>query len=817
MGNSTEKIKKKNVTAETKEEKKPFVMSGKHWSALCVALLFLLTVIQFASFLFSDQMLLSSDQITGIDSKMYLCNSINEHHQFPTWFSSRLAGMPTVDAMFGDSMYPPSAVLRTIVSVFRLFGYKMILHVFLAGLFFFLMLRRSFGLSRLIAFTGAVFFMLAPQFISHVRPGHDGKMYVIAWLPFIIWRLRSLLNKPTLRNASILGFGIAMTILTSHIQMSYFMLWGVFLYWVTAMVLSIKAKDEKKQVVSRGVYFWVAVFFGVGLAFVQLFPSYMYVREAFSVRGVDRGFAHATSWCLHWAEFFSLWIHEFGNSLQFYWGKNHFKLNTDYAGMIPLLLSVLAVISKPRSVWRIFWVSIAVLATLFALGENTPLFGVLYHLIPGVNKFRAPSMIMFWYTFSTILLSVFFLKDLLADRFAIDDRQQKKIWTKGLFVAIGSITLLTLAFSSQSLVSGFAQSMMGERNASNFGPNFSRNFVPALWLWWFFCSVALAMLLAVVNGKLNKKVLFVSLMAMCMVDMMKVNSQFIDTESQWKHFYRSESQLDQLKEEFEKEPFRVYTFPNVLARNQNQEGVYGLEGVGGFHDNELVTYREFRGDQSDKNYLEDMVEMGSDGQPYVNMDKIQKGGPFLDLADVRYVLSRKPDGELVKIRNKGALGRLSYASDYVVMNEDEVVTSLKKNGYDYRTTVALSEEPKLPFSSPISNSSHEQFEVEWEKYTPNKRVAQVVMPSDGFLRISEVHYPGWRIMVDGSEVDYYKSDVTWMTVPLKAGEHLVEMEPKSLYLNKAALVSFSFLILMLGVWGYELFRNRKSSKAVHKG
>ncbi|MFP4012818.1 MAG: hypothetical protein ACLFVQ_01920 [Chitinispirillaceae bacterium] len=815
MGNSAKTVRKKRDIPETAGEKKSFVMTEKRWTLLCIALLFVLTVVQFAPFIFSDKMLVSSDQIGGIDSKTYLINSIKTHSQFPTWFSSRLAGMPTVDAMFGDSMYPPSVVLRMIFSVYRLFGFKMILHVFLAGVFFFLMLRKSFGLSRLIAVAGAVFFMLAPQFLSHVQPGHDGKMYVIAWLPFIIWRLRSLMSSPTLRNASFLGFGIAMTILTSHLQMSYFMLWGVFLYWVTALVLAVRAKEEKKLLVYKSAYFWLAVVFGLGLSFVQLFPSYMYVREAFSVRGVDRGFAHATSWSLHWAEFFSLWVHEFGNSLQYYWGKNHFKLSADYAGMIPLLLSVLAVVSKPKSVWRIFWASIAVLAILFALGDNTPLFGILYHLIPGVKKFRAPSMIMFWYTFSAVLLSVFFLKDLLADRFALNDPKQKKKWTKGLLIAVGSITVIALVFSSKSFVTGFAQSMMGSsQNASKFAPNFSRNFVPSLWLWWFFSSTALVMLIAVVNG-FNKKVLFYTLLVICMVDMMRVNSQFVEVVSPWRHFHRNEPVLDQLKNEYEKEPFRLYTFPNVLARNQNQEGVYGLEGVGGFHDNELRSYRKFRGDQADRNYLEGMVETGADGKPYISPERIQNGSPFLYLADVRYVLLRDQSGKLIKIKNNAAPGRLSYASDYVVMNEDKIVDALKKDSYGYRRTVALLEKPELPFSyTPDSSADIEQLEVKWETYTPNRRVAQVVMPADGFLRLSEVYYPGWKIKVNGSEVKYYRSDVTWMAVPLKAGKYLVEMEPHSLYLNNAAMVSLAFLLLMLGLWSFEVFsaRRKKSRK-----
>ncbi len=809
MGNSNTGVREKRSGSAEVESRKSFKMTGRHWTWVCIGILFLLTVVQFASFIFSDKMLVASDQLGAIDSKLYLSNSLFHYIQFPTWFSSRLSGMPTVDALFGDAMYPPSVILSSFLSVFRLFGYKMILHVFLAGVFFFFMLRRSFNLSRKVSLTGAIIFMLNPQFVSHVYPGHDGKMYVIAWLPFIVWRLRSLLDKPTIKNASVLGLGIAMTILTSHIQMSYFVLWGVFLYWLLKIVITIKVPTEKALLVPRVAYFWIAVFFGLGLSFIQFFPSFMYVREAFSVRGIDRGFEHATSWSMHWAEVFSLWVPEFGNSLQYYWGKNPFKLNTEYAGAIPVLLSVLAIVSKPKSIWRLFWGGIAVLAVLYALGAETPLFNLFYHLIPGVKKFRAPSMIMFWFSFSAVLLSVYFLKDLVSGRFEIKNLQAQKKWTQGLLISLGVITLITFVFSSKGIVGGFAYSMMGQQNAPRiFDLNFTQKFLPFLWLWWLFSSVVLVMLVLVVNGKIDKRILYYSLLIVGLIDAFRVNSQFIQVESQWKHYYRPDSVIEDLQSEFRSEPFRVFALPGALTRQQNQEGVYGLEGVGGFHDNELRCYREFRGDQGDRNFIESIIGVGPDGQAYLDPQKINTGSAFLDLANVRYVLHRRSDGLLMKIRNNGALGRLSFASNYVVSQEDKIVNDLKTSAYDYKQTVSLLEPPVLPYENGKAKniSSNAELEVKWIKYTPNIRIAQVKVPENGFIRLSEVFYPGWKIKVDDVETKYYRSDITWIAIPVKAGTHVLKMEPKSLYLEKSAMVSagFFFLLLMIWIWDFRM-------------
>ncbi len=116
-----------------------------------VLALAVLTFAVFSAFFLSAGMLYSSDQMQGLDSKVFLKDAIVKFHQVPFWFSPRLSGMPTIDALFGDMFYPISIVLSAILPVPQAISFKMIFHVFLAGFFFFLLLRRGFdqGPSRL--------------------------------------------------------------------------------------------------------------------------------------------------------------------------------------------------------------------------------------------------------------------------------------------------------------------------------------------------------------------------------------------------------------------------------------------------------------------------------------------------------------------------------------------------------------------------------------------------------------------------------------------------------------------------------------------
>jgi len=759
----------------------------------------IIVVVVFSGFLFSDNMLYSSDQIGGLDAKVFMRTSLDVHHQFPFWFSPRLGGMPTIDAMFGDAFYLPSMIMNALLPVHRAIGLKMILHIFLAGLFFFLMLYKGFKIKPSIAFVGGVFYMLNPEFFSHIYPGHDGKMYVISIVPFIVWQLKVLADSPKLLNATLLGLGIGMSLLTSHVQLTYFVLWGLFFYVVFAAVNFLRQKDGVGAF-KLVAFFVLAVGIGIAIGFITFFPSFMYVRDAYSVRGVDRGFEYAASWSLHWPELFSLWVPEFGNTLDYYWGGNPFKLNSEYAGGIVLLLSGLAVVWKPKP-WRFFWAGVAAFAALYSMGAHTPVFHICYAIVPGVKKFRACSMIMFWFSFSTILLALLFLKDLASGGFAEITEKTKKQWTKGLLIAMAAIAGITLMFSLKDFISGLLPfiATMDSQKRPAFDANFSRNFVPMLWLWFFFAVGTLGMVLAVLHGKMKPSVVIGVLFIIGVVDVLRVDAQFIKTINPQPYFY-SEPVLQKLKAEMASAPFRVFTLPGTLP--QNGEGIHGLEGVGEFHDNELRWYREWRGDQQDRNYFDRMLGFTKEGQPYLKAEEIDKGNAFLDIANVKYLLARN-GSELVSVENRNALGRVSFAPGYVVMDSSKIIQALLNGGYDYRSTVALMAEPsqKPAYSAPFSAAMPGAFTAAWQKYTPNRRIVKVTAPAEGFLRLSEVYYPAWKVSIDGKQVPVYRADLSWMAVFLPKGDHVVEMDARSLFFGKAALVTFPVLLLLLLYWG----------------
>lgn len=684
----------------------------------------------------------------------------------------------------------------------------------LAGIFFYLLLVRGLRAPPLAAFAGAVFYMMSPQYISLAYSGHEGKVMVAAWLPFVVWRMKAIMDKPGLLNLTLMAAGISMCLLTSHVQLTYFMLWGLFTYyvvWLAVRLLKRGSDGPRGGVVAQSWMFWGAVALGIGMAFVNFYPSFQFVRDAHSVRGIDRGFDFASSWSMHWPEFFSLWVPEFGGWLGNYWSENAFKLNTEYAGAVLCPLAVLAVVMR-RSPWRIMWASIAVFAVLYAMGRHTPVFHAAYALVPGVKKFRACSMMMFWFTFSMSVLAALFLADVIRGRLGELSDVARARWRKGLLIAGVSVSALAIFFSVNGYRDRFARAtvspevllmQVGEQvtRGQVMEHNITRNFVPALWMWWLAMAAVIGMTWALIAGAVKPVGLVLVVLAMGIVDALRVNmggdDAFVKVENP-RRYLQADPELAKLASTMRQQPFRCFTLPGTLS--QNGEGVQRLESLSGFHDNELRWYRAFRGDQSDRNYYTGLIGQGADGSPYLAMDQARSGNAFLNLANARYLLGRQ-GSRVVTIENEGALARLSFAPRHVVMDTAAIVEALRSGGYDYRTTVALVEEPEgVPDSPPPDSLSAPALVPRWLKYTPNVRSAEIEVPSEGWLRISEVFYPGWRVLVDNRPAKVYQADCAWMAVRVSAGKHRVDMAPRSMYLSKAALVSLPLIGLVLMFW-----------------
>lgn len=235
-----------------------------------------------------------------------------------------------------------------------------------------------------------------------------------------------------------------------------------------------------------------------------------------------------------------------------------------------------------------------------------------------------------------------------------------------------------------------------------------------------------------------------------------------------------------------------------------------MEEVGGFHDNEMKWYSEFRGERRSANYFKNIIG-GTGKQQYLAVQNIKEGNEFLNIANVKYLLTRDGKGQLVSFENENVLDRITFVPSYRVAEENNIVGMLQRGAYDPSKEIALLEKPNI--SKAIINDSikiQNDVNLNWLEYTSNYRKAEIQSPGNGLLRISEVFYPGWEIKVDGKNVKTYRADLSWIAIEITSGKHVIELMPKSLYLGHALIFTYAIGLFLIGFWIFYIIKKRSS-------
>ena len=784
-------------------------LNNQKWTHIAIiAFLALLLVCLFHEWANPDKMLIASDRIAEYGPRSIMQKGLLKDGQIVQWNRGVLGGMPTGDAMAGDYLLPITFPFNYLMPPYRGQAGKLILHLFLGGLFFYLMLLKAFKIPMLLAGAGAVFFMLNPSFLSLVSPGHDAKMGVIALLPLMVWIVKSGLDKPDLKKVAFLGIAIGLSLLTVHVQMVYFSLWVIGAVWLFNGIFLLKEKNYK-LLRNTALFFWGGVFLGLLLGAPQFLVSMMFIQDAHSVRG-NIDFEKATSWSMHFAEMTSLWVAEFCG-YHYYWGENAFKLNTEYIGAAAMILAVLALVFKP-SKWRIFWLALAIFVLLLSLSADSPgirygdkpqdvfsLYMLAYKFVPGIDKFRAMSMITYIASFAIVLLSVFSLKDIYGEEWKNFSTKRLKNTKTGLLISIALISLIALIFADKNFNYGFCNAFSSDLESKKqiWEANFTQKFRPALGIWWIIASCITVSIWAVMGGYLKKQTAIIIIFALGTVDLLRVGTQYIRFESN-AMYKKTPPAVAQVLQKTKNEPSRTLVLPDLLRAlgNENIESYWGLESVNGFHDNELSRYREFRG-RGGSNYFNGIY----------TLDQFANGTNTLNLANCRYIFYQSGRG-ISYIENKNALPRLSFTDDYIVESDREKISQMINEPEFPVQKIAILEQ-KPSFSPSDDDSVNTKISVKWHKYTANYRVAEVEVEKTGLLRISEVYYPAWQVFVNGEKAQILNSDIAFMAVEIPAGKHKIEMKIDSLYLKTAALVSLPGYIFLMFVFAWGLFLKRR--------
>jgi hypothetical protein len=777
-----------------------------------------LTLFLFREFVFTDQMLVGNDTMgLGYAARALYVEALQSLGRVPGWAPHILGGTPFLEALSaGDSLYPPSVLLLLLTEPYRALGWKLVLHVFLAGLFMFGWIR-SIGCSRAAALLSGTAYMLAPFFVSFVRPGHDGKMFVIALAPLLFWVVERHFRRPGLASVAGVGLTVALVLYTTHFQMAYFLFGGVGLYAIFRAIQIGKGSAETGEARPRvgGIrfaLFMLGAVLGASGAAYQFLPAANHVTE-FSRRiqttgetSGSTGRTWSSSFSMHPEEVMSFVVPEFpGNNAGggsawtegTYWGRNGLKDNHEYAGLVVLLLATVSFLGAARPGVRWFMVGLGLLAVGFGLGPNTPIWGLFYTLVPGISFFRAPGMVSFLFGFAIITLAALGF-DRAFEVSRRGDSEEALKTRRVLGIGAGVVGLIAVLMASGVFTSLWTRVVYRSINERQLGvlqahlPNIVSGSAIALFL-----AVGVAgTIWALAKGHLSPKLAVAALVVLVVVDEARVDAPFIQTMDFYNWSQPDPNIQTILDRERDGEPYRLLS---LAQRGQDVlPAIHGIELAAGHHPNDLLRYRELigmEGSDLPRNLLNTNVRR------ILNVDYILWSDIELGPAPQGPVLSRTQYGggqPYHTLLSDIGLPRARLVGSAIVKSDAEAVEYIMSPTHNPAVEVVLSEDapPVSLGGGPISGL------VTWEERSADRLRLAVQSDKPALLVIGDNWYPAWKATVNGEEAPVLRAYHTVRAIPVPAGSSTVEMRYESTLLARSFLLS---AIVLLGLMGTGLF------------
>jgi hypothetical protein len=803
-----------------------------------VVLYGVITLLLFREFVFSRDMLFGSDTLAlGYMAREFYANAMLGEG-FPLWNPIILGGTPFVESLAGgDSLYPPSALLLFLLDPYRALGWKLVLHVFFAGIFMYAWIRRL-GLSKPSALLAGLAYGLAPFMVTLVQGGQDGKIFVIALTPLLFWVTESFLVRvsTSMKSIALVSLVVGAVMLTTHFQMAYFLFGGVGAYVLFRTVLMWRAgKDDEdagasRVAVTRFAAFLAAAVLGAGVAAVQFLPAASYVvnhsrRTATTTNAsAEASRAYANSWSLHPEEVVALAVPEFVGvssanadwTRGTYWGRNPLKGNHEYVGLVVLLLAGVSFFGGAWRSLRFFLSGLGAAALLFALGSHTPVWRLFYEIVPGIGLFRAPSLAIFLFGFSVVTLMAFGVERLLE----LVGTGSESEWMRPerfLWVASGVLLAGFVLVSSGSLSglwSGLVYRDMPDQSAqilTNAEPFIERGFMIAVILAALTAGVAWGLRTA----RLASLGAVVVLGMLISLDLIRVDMPFIQTED-FAAFRAPDPNIDFLLErQREEDPFRVFSLRGLNGQDV-RPGMFGLELAAGHHPNDLGRYRELIGMEGSSlpvNLIASANVLKMLNVRYVLWPD-QLGAPAdaglpADITDNLRRLSQttiqgRPYESVYEFPD---LPRARLVGDAVILPDVQAVPYMLSGDFDPARQVVLSDPLPIDLTGGEVVGS-----VEWLERNNNDMTLRVSADGPAVLVLADNWFPAWKARIGNEDVPVLRANHSLRAVPITAGEHTVEFYYESDQLKWSLRLTLLSLAVVVGLIGMDWMQSRRSAE-----
>ncbi len=732
-----------------------------------------------------------SDMRTGYPPRAFAAEYLKTHGAFPEWDPHIYGGMPFLaNTSHGDTFYP-TFVLRLIFPVDIGISLGFLLHIVLAGTFMFMFLR-TLKLDWGPSFVGGAAYMFTGQVVSMVSPGHDGKLFVSALLPLALMFLYQAVTRADWRRYLAFGVVVGFALLSPHFQMTYYLLMAAGFFWAYLVFL------HPPEQVTRPPWWRHTLLFGAGLttafafAAIQLVPFMAYIP--FTPRGeggTSRGWEHAISWSMPPEELINLVWPAFSGLLESYWGRNPFKLHSEYVGVTALILACFAFRLEGRRRLAWFFVFLGVYGVLFALGGYTPFYHLPYALLPGIKLTRAPSSIFVVASFAVATLTALGTQALGSAVAGTIKRTPLVAW--GVALALG--VLLAAAGFWDGMMRGLSRDPGAV--AANL-PLFTLDTVRALAVG----AIVLGLAWQRLAGKMGGTAWALALGAVVLVDLWSVERHYIRFSPRPAETNAADQLLAKLRADTG--VFRVAPGANFLS-------LADVRSEMGYSGTEIHRYDELLGRQGDsRDLLFHPTIMRLLAVRYVIQGQRIEPPPQLAAVDTVPFASQEGPAYLYRYLDADPFAYLVPMA--IKVADPQQVAVMTDARFDPRRFLLL------PADAPLGETTISRLPDPIPTavtVTPVRAGAYraelaAPAPAGSFLFLSENWHPGWSATIDGRPAAVLRAQHTLIGVPLEAGARTIELVFRDAKYPTGRAITLVTLFVLLGMVGQGWWARRRA-------
>jgi hypothetical protein len=639
--------------------------------------------------------------------------------RLPLWAQEFNSGHPFLADVQSAIFYPVGLVFTLgVVAVrgadFTLLDLELeaILHFVLAGAFTYLFAKRLIA-SRVPALVSAITFAFGGYLTSY-PPLQLAILETATWLPLALLLLDLAIERGT-RYYVAAGVVLGIAALAGHPQTFLFVVYTCAIYFVFRISYFVfRGPYSVSRITHYVLLFMLSLLVAAGVSAAQWVPTLEY--QAVSTRT-------AITWSEASRGFptidpLQMILPGFVASFQ----------SPLYIGIVPLWLAGLALFVN-RSRDKLFWAGLALGSLLIAFGFYVFVYAVPYLFAPGMGMFRDQERLAFVVSFSLAMLAGYGFRDLYLPQF--DRDLMRRAWALLPAGVIVSLMMLFVFYSAATVHSSGRLSFLLDRAG----------------LMVLLFVLATVLVFARIRGALGARAFAALAVALILFDLFSINTAAYNAA-----------------------PDPRYPVTPLIQAIRQDPGVYRVADEGKLPGHFGIAY-----------HLEEIG--GISPLRVAHYDALLDLPPekLWPLLGVKYVLTGRPgfananvvmaDGDTHLLRLKTTMPRAWLVSQAVENADDRAaLDAMQSDGFDPSATAFVA--GPLPFPI-VPNHSFDP--VTFEVREPERIVLSFSTPTDGLLVLSEVYYPGWHATVDGAPTPILRADAALRAVPVRAGNHRIEM------------------------------------------